>query len=326
MLYLFLCYNRRRLGSLRGDSRIAQILFWCVNLDITGEVMMSATTNRSEMDQTYKLVWEEQFDGDTLNPENWSFEKHEPGWVNAELQEYVVSEENTYVKDGMLYIRPTERLDESGNAIYEERDGQRYKTYLSGRINTLGKHEFTYGRFETRAKVPKGKGFLPAFWMMPADEDYYGQWPKCGEIDIMEVHGDKLSQSYGTLHFGEPHEQSQGMYELPEKAADFGSDFHVFACEWDPGEFRFYVDGTLFYTANDWFTKRPECEEVPYPAPYDQPFYIILNLAVGGSWVGYPDNDAVFGEDAQFVIDYVRVYAKDSYDTNVVKPEKKVVS
>lgn len=287
---------------------------------------MSVTGNKSEMDQAYKLVWEDNFDGDILNPDNWSFEKHEPGWVNAELQEYVVSEENTYVKNGLLYIRPTERLDESGSAIYEERGGQRYKTYLSGRINTQGKHEFTYGRFEARAKVPKGKGFLPAFWMMPADEDYYGQWPKCGEIDIMEVLGDKLSQSYGTLHFGEPHMQSQGMYELPEGAADFGSDFHVFACEWDPGEFRFYVDGTLFYTANDWFTKRPGCEEAPYPAPYDQPFYIILNLAVGGSWVGYPDNDAVFGEDAQFVVDYVRVYEKDGYDTNVVKPEKKVVS
>ncbi len=264
------------------------------------------------MDQAYKLVWEDTFDGGTLNPENWSFETHEPGWVNAELQEYVVSEENTYIRDGLLYIRPTERLDEEGNAIYEERDGKRYKTYLSGRINTQGKREFTYGRFEARAKVPKGKGFLPAFWMMPADEDYYGQWPKCGEIDIMEVLGDKLSCSYGTLHFGEPHTQSQGQFELPEGAADFGSDFHVFACEWDPGEFRFYVDDTLFYTANDWFTQRPGAERAPYPAPYDQPFYIILNLAVGGSWVGYPDNDAVFGEDAQFVIDYVRVYAKDS--------------
>lgn len=272
-----------------------------------------------KMNQAYKLVWEDNFEGDTLNLDNWSYETHEPGWVNAELQEYVVSEENTYVRDGLLYIRPTQRLDEAGNAIYEERDGKRYKTCFSGRINTLGKHEFQYGRFEARAKVPKGKGFLPAFWMMPADEDHYGQWPKCGEIDIMEVLGDKLSRTYGTLHFGEPHTQSQGYYDLPDGAADFGSDFHVFACEWDPSEFRFYVDDEMFFTANDWFTKRPGEEEAPYPAPYDQPFYIILNLAVGGSWVGYPEDDAVFGEDAQFVIDYVKVYAKDSYDTNVTK-------
>lgn len=278
-----------------------------------GKIVMAKRNNAmaSEAVQGYRLIWEDDFDGDTLNRENWSFERHEPGWVNAELQEYVDSEENTYVRDGLLYIRPTERLDESGNAIYEERDGKRYKTYFSGRINTQGKHEFTYGRFEARAKVPKGKGFLPAFWMMPTDEEYYGQWPKCGEIDIMEVLGDQLSKSYGTLHFGEPHEQRQGTYTLPEKTADFGSDFHVFACEWDPGEIRFYVDNQFFYKTSDWFTRRPGAEKAAYPAPYDQPFYIILNLAVGGSWVGYPDNDAVFGENAQFVVDYVRVYEKE---------------
>lgn len=260
----------------------------------------------------YKLVWEDEFEGDRLNMDDWNFEYHEPGWVNAELQEYVDSEKNTYVKDGKLYIQ----------ALKEIIDGKPY--YTSGRINTQGKHDFQYGRFEARAKVPSGKGFLPAFWMMPTEEGYYGQWPKCGEIDIMEVHGSELTTTYSTLHFGEPHTQEQSSYQIAAGEENFGEAFHVFACEWDPGEFRFYVDGKMIGSVNDWFTKKEGFGEVAYPAPYDQPFYMILNLAVGGSWVGYPDDDDVFEENAQFVIDYVRVYEKDSYDTNVTKPENEI--
>ncbi len=267
---------------------------------------------KGDIAEAYKLVWEDEFDGDKLNLNDWNFEYHEPGWVNAELQEYVDSEKNTYVQDGKLYIQ----------ALKEIRDGKAY--YTSGRINTKGKKNYQYGRFEVRAKVPSGKGFLPAFWMMPEDESYYGQWPKCGEIDVMEVHGSALSTTYGTLHFGEPHTQKQGSYTLPEGQTNFGEDFHVFACEWDPDEFRFYVDDILFYTVNDWFTQKPGFGKVAYPAPYDQPFYMILNLAVGGSWVGYPDEDDKFEENAQFVIDYVRVYQKDDYDTDVDKPENEV--
>ena len=267
---------------------------------------------KSDIAEAYKLVWEDEFDGDKLNLNDWNFEYHEPGWVNAELQEYVDSEKNTYVKDGKLYIQ----------ALKEIRDGKAY--YTSGRINTKGKKNYQYGRFEVRAKVPSGKGFLPAFWMMPEDESYYGQWPKCGEIDVMEVHGSALSTTYGTLHFGEPHTQKQGSYTLAEEQPNFGQDFHIFACEWDPDEFRFYVDDVLFYTVNDWFTQKPGFGKVAYPAPYDQPFYMILNLAVGGSWVGYPDEDDKFEENAQFVIDYVRVYQKDNYDTDVDKPENEV--
>ncbi len=260
----------------------------------------------------YKLVWEEQFEGDSLNMDDWNYEYHEPGWVNAELQEYVDSPENIYVKDGNLIIQAIKTVDEEGNAYY-----------TSGRINTQNKHDYTYGRFEVKAKVPSGKGFLPAFWMMPTDENFYGQWPKCGEIDIMEVMGHDLTKSYGTLHFGEPHTQRQGEYQLP--TGDFHNDYHVFACEWDPGEFRFYVDDTLFYKTSDWFTKKEGYGEVAYPAPYDQPFYMILNLAVGGSWVGYPDADDVFADNARLIVDYVRVYEKDSYNLDVEKPEKVVV-
>ena len=143
---------------------------------------------------------------------------------------------------------------------------------------------------------------------MPTDENLYGQWPKCGEIDITEVLGDKPDTAHSTLHFGEPHKQKQGTYTLEK--GDFNQDFHVYACEWEPGEMRFYIDNKLFYTENNWFTKKEGFDEVAYPAPYDQPFYIILNLAVGGNWVGYPDETTEFGENAQMVVDYVRVYQK----------------
>lgn len=267
--------------------------------------------DESQINTEYKLVWEDDFNATELNRDDWNVELHEPGWVNQEWQEYVDSEENIYLQDGNLIIQ----------AVKATKDGKDY--YTSGRVNTQNKHDYKYGKFEVRAKVPSGKGFLPAFWMMPTDENVYGQWPKCGEIDIMEVLGDKTDTAHGTLHYGEPHTQKQGTYQLDK--GDFSSEYHVYACEWEPGEIRFYVDGELYFTQNDWFTKREEFGEVTYPAPFDQPFYMILNVAVGGSWVGYPDESTKFDENARMVVDYVRVYQKDSYDENVEKPEHNVV-
>lgn len=255
----------------------------------------------------YKLVWDEEFNDyeGELSKDDWNYEAHQVGWVNSELQKYVASSDYAYVKDGELIIQPVKNEDGS---------------YVSGRVNTSGKHDFTYGIFEARIKVPEGKGFLPAFWMMPTDENYYGQWPKCGEIDIMEVLGDSTNRQYGTLHFGEPHTQKQGTYEL--HGGDFSKEYHVFAVEWEPGVFRWYVDGELFYENSDWFTKREGEEEKPYPAPFNQPFHMILNVAVGGSWPGYPDETTIFDERAAMYVDYVHVYQKDSYDENVEKPVK----
>ncbi len=263
----------------------------------------------------YKLVWEDNFNGTELNRDDWNVEKHEPGWVNAELQAYVDSEENIYVKDGNLVLQAIETIGKDGK-----------KSYTSGRVNTQNKHDFKYGKFEARIKVPSGMGFLPAFWMMPTDEQYYGQWPKCGEIDIMEVMGQSTDTLHGTIHYGEPHGQKQGTYVLDASKADFAETFHVYTCEWEPGKITWYVDGIKFHEANDWYTKREGFDEVAYPAPFDQPFYMILNVAVGGSWVGYPDETTEFGDNAQMVVDYVKVYQKDSYDENVVKPEKAEVA
>ncbi|MBR5360646.1 MAG: carbohydrate binding domain-containing protein, partial [Lachnospiraceae bacterium] len=157
-----------------------------------------------------------------------------------------------------------------------------------------------------------------AFWMMPQDEDYYGQWPKCGEIDIMEVLGDSTKNLYGTVHYGEPHEEQQGTYSL--KSGDFASEYHVFAVDWEPGKITWYVDGQQYFEANNWFTKVSGEDEKPYPAPFDQPFHVILNVAVGGNWPGDPDDTTIFDDRAAMKVDYVRIFQRDSYDENVTKP------
>ncbi len=258
------------------------------------------------------LVWKDDFSGNKLNMNDWNYEYHDKGWVNNELQSYIDSEKNIYVKDGYLVIQALKETAADGSV-----------TYTSGRVNTQNKHDYTYGKFEARLKVPAGKGFLPAFWMMSTDENLYGQWPKCGEIDIMEVLGDKTNENHGTLHFGEPHTQRQGTYAL--SSGDFSKEFHVYSCEWEPGEIRFYIDGNLYYTTKDWFTKKAGFGEVTYPAPFDQNFYMILNLAVGGNWPGNPDETTKFDANAQLVVDYVKVYQKQNYNENVEKPAVKAV-
>lgn len=259
----------------------------------------------------YTLKWEDQFNGDSLNRDDWNVELHEPGWVNSELQAYVDSRENIYIEDGSLVLKPVKTVGADGNV-----------SYTSGRVNTQNKHNFKYGLFEARVKVPKGQGFLPAFWMMPADENLYGQWPRCGEIDIMEVMGQKTDTSYGTIHYGNPHSESQGTCTLDQ--GSFSEEYHLFSAEWEPGRINWYVDGKLIHTENDWYSATEGQGEVTYPAPFDQPYYMILNLAVGGSWVGNPDETTDI-ENAAYRIDYVKAYQKDSYDENVEKPVKNIV-
>ena len=271
----------------------------------------SKRTEAELLKEGYQLKWQDNFDGDTLNRADWNVELHKKGWVNEEWQAYVDSDKNIQVKDGKLLIKPVETVNEDGT-----------KSYTSGRINTQGKHDFKYGYFECRAKVPTGKGYLPAFWMMPTDENLYGQWPKCGEIDIMEVMGQETNKAYGTIHYGEPHDQSQGTYTVDAKD-NFADQYHTYACDWEPGKITWYIDGVKYHEESDWFSAKSGQGEVTYPAPFDQPFYMILNLAVGGSWVGYPDESTTY-DDQKFAIDYVKVYQKDSYDENVTKPIKEV--
>lgn len=195
--------------------------------------------------------------------------------------------------------------------------------FTSGRINTENKHNFTYGLFEAKVKVPKGAGYLPAFWLLAANEDEkddYAKWPVCGEIDMMEVIGSETNKAYGTIHYGNPHMQKQGTKTTAEGADDFSEDFHIFKTEWKPGEIIWYVDGVEFYRTSDWFSTKDDGRTLTYPAPFDHDMYLILNLAIGGDWNGNPDQAAIDDmANQKFEVDYVRVYQKDTPDSEDVK-------
>ncbi|MBP5655058.1 MAG: family 16 glycosylhydrolase [Clostridiales bacterium] len=272
----------------------------------TTEATTTAPTTPTPELEGYKLLWSDEFDGTELNLDNWTREVREVGWTNNELQEYRDSEENVFVRDGNLVLK----------AIKTEKDGKPY--YTSGKVNSQNKKDFLYGKVEVKAKVPEGQGLWPAIWMMPQDEQHYGQWPKCGEIDIMEVLGNDTSLSYSTIHYGEPHAEQQGTL-TSVKSGSYSEDYHLFSVEWEPGEMRFYTDYVPVLTVNDWFTAVEGEDEKPYPAPFDQPFFVQMNLAVGGNWPGNPDETTNF-DNAEFLIDYVRVYQKDEYNTDVTKP------
>jgi len=254
----------------------------------------------------YDLLWSDEFNGDALDTSIWNQEVRQAGWTNNELQAYTNSEENVYVEDGRLVIRAIQNFNDNGEAYY-----------TSGKVTGRGHTDFMYGRIEVSAKVPEGQGLWPAIWMMPYNESLYGSWPRCGEIDIMESLGHQTEITYSTIHYGNPHAQQQGTYTLDE--GTFADDFHVYALEWEPGAMRFYVDDVLVASFNDWFTGSSSDNAREYPAPFDQLFFLQLNLAVGGNWPGDPDETTDFN-NATFEVDYVRCYQLPEYDTNVERP------
>ena len=238
----------------------------------------------------WDLVWQDEFDGDEIDLTKWSHEVNGRGGGNSELQYYTDFPENSFI--------------ENGNLVIEARE-EKYigRNYTSARMRTLGKGDWTYGRFEARIRLPEGQGIWPAFWMLPSEWSY-GGWPTSGEIDIMEMVGHLPGKVHGTIHYGSlgNHQYTGTDYDLP--AGDkFIDDFHIFAVEWEEEEMRWYVDGELYQTLNQWETKNH-----PFPAPFDQNFHIILNLAVGGHWPGSPDETTEFPQRME--VDYVRVYQK----------------
>lgn len=186
----------------------------------------------------YNLVWNDEFDGEVFTFDDWNWETRRAGWTNNELQAYNASRDNIFLRDGKLVLKAIKSVNQYGKTVY-----------TSGKVQTLDKHNFLYGRIDVRAKVPAGQGLWPAIWMMPT-RDHYGSWPRGGEIDIMEFLGHDVKTVYANLHYGDPHAEQQGVYTL-ENGETFTDSFHVFSVEWDPGEFRFYVDGNHFHTIND---------------------------------------------------------------------------
>ncbi|MFZ1938642.1 MAG: glycoside hydrolase family 16 protein [Terracidiphilus sp.] len=249
----------------------------------------------SSSDNGRTLVWSDEFkgpDGSAPDPAKWIAVDNGSGYGNNELEYYTRRPANLREENGSLVV--TARRE-----AYTGLDGIS-RAYTSGRIESRGRFELKYGRIEARIKIPKGKGIWPAFWMLGTDFDKIG-WPACGEIDIMENIGVEPSTVHGSLH-GPGYSGANplsGKYTLPNQAR-FSDGYHVFAIEWEPRQIRFYVDDILYET------------QTPGDVPagnhwaFDHPFYIVLNLAVGGYWPGEPDETTRF--PMSMLVDYVRVY------------------
>lgn len=229
----------------------------------------------------YSLVWNDEFAGTSVDKNKWEYEVNGDGGGNNELQYYTDRAENSYIDNGVLIIQA-------------RKENYLGKEYTSARMRTKYRGDWTYGRFEIKAKLPYGQGMWPAIWMLPTDWEY-GGWPLSGEIDIMEMLGQETTKIYGTIHYSVSgqHQQSGGNYSL--KSGTFAQNFHVFAIEWDSTGFNWYVDNYLYYTAK-------------HGQPFDKRFHILLNVAVGGNWPGNPDISTLFPQ--KMYVDYVRVFQK----------------
>jgi len=239
----------------------------------------------------YTLIWTDDFNNGALDVASWAVQGGDGcpticGWGNNEQEYYTGRPENLFFQDGKLIIEA--RKESFGG-----------KPYTSSKIISKGKKFFKFGRIDIRAKLPKGKGIWPALWMMP-EFSVFGGWPTSGEIDIMELVGHEPNKVYGTLHFGPGPGStmiSRG-YTLPG-AATFNDEFHVFSLEWKMDQIKIFVDNNLYSTVN-----KPDVGTATYP--FNEEFYFIFNLAVGGNWPGNPDATTVFPQ--WLIVDYIRVY------------------
>lgn len=256
----------------------------CKSEDKAVDPPVPADTSESIPDVPgWKLVWNDEFKGTAIDTSKWTHEVNGNGGGNNELQYYTDAAANSYLQDGFLILK----------AIREKYQG---KEYTSARLNTRFKGDWKYGRFEIRAKLPKGKGLWPAIWMLPSDWEY-GGWPASGEIDIMELLGHETNKVYGTIHYGsspQDHQQGGGTYTLSK--GNFADEFHVFQIEWDEVGMRWFVDGNVYH------------REI-HTKPFDKRFHLLLNVAVGGNWPGNPSESTFFPQS--MVVDYVRVYTKE---------------
>ena len=243
----------------------------------------------------WQLAWSDEFsgpDGSDVDRAKWVLEVGGHGWGNNELQYYRDDLANAHIENGALVITAVKERYTGGEGTTRE--------YTSARLKTQGVFEQSYGRFEARLKVPYGQGIWPAFWMLGNDIGSVS-WPACGEIDIMENIGREPALVHGTVH-GPGYSGARGIgapYGLPG-GAPFADDFHLFAVEWEPQAIRWYVDGTLYFSVTP--------ADLPAGArwAFDHPFFMLLNVAVGGSWPGSPDATSTFPQ--MMLVDYVRVY------------------
>ncbi|MDA8771618.1 glycoside hydrolase family 16 protein [Flavobacteriales bacterium] len=230
------------------------------------------------------LVWSDEFDGSAVNTENWTYDLGASGWGNNEWQNYTNSVSNSDVSNGFLTI--TARQEGS--------------SYTSARLKTQGLQDFQYGRIDIRAKLPEGQGIWPALWMLGisiAD----GGWPQCGEIDIMEMVGHEPGTVHGTAHWGSSwnvHQYNGSSIGLPN-GEHFSEAFHLFSVDWQEDQITWYMDDQEYYSITS-----SQMNGQPYP--FNDSFFFIMNIAVGGNWPGYPDASTSFPQE--MIVDCVRVF------------------
>lgn len=236
----------------------------------------------------YTLAWADEFTTNGLNTNFWSFQNGDGcpdlcGWGNNELEYY--RPDNLFFQDGKMVIEA--RRENVGG-----------RNYTSSKILTAGKKTFKYGRIDIRAKMPSGKGIWPALWLLPQN-NVFGGWPRSGEIDLMEYLGHETNKVYGTLHYGPGPGSMQINKSYTMNTGNFTNEFHVFSLEWKQDQIKWLVDGVVYGTAN-----KSDFGSTNYP--FNEDFYMIFNMAVGGNWPGAPDQTTQFPQ--WFIIDYVRYY------------------
>jgi beta-glucanase (GH16 family) len=238
----------------------------------------------------YSLKWSDEFNGTALDQHSWSYETGDGcpnlcNWGNNELQYYTNSMDNLFFQDGKMIIEAKQQAVGG-------------KNYTSARIKTQDKKPIKYGRIDIRAKLPVGKGIWPAFWMLP-ENSVYGGWPKSGEIDITELLGQEPNKVYGTLHYGPGPGSTQISRNKVLSNGTFNDEFHVFSINWKQDKIEWLIDGNIFSTAD-----KSAFGSNNYP--FNEDFYLLINLAVGGNWPGNPDATTYFPQ--WLIVDYVRVY------------------
>ena len=256
-------------------------------------VSQNKETNDWEI-EGWNIVWQDEFDKDSLDLTKWSRETGGHGWGNNELQFYTDSDSNSYVENGNLILKAQVVPQGIGSS-----KGLRY--YSSARLRTYGKGDWKYGRIEVKAKVASGQGIWPAIWMLPTDW-LFGGWPSSGEIDIMEHVGYDLGVVHGSVHTEAYNHKINTQRSSARKIANVDTEFHVYSIIWDKDKISFFIDDVQYFLfEND--------QKGNYKTwPFDQRFHLLINIAVGGDWPGNPDNSTNFPR--KMLVDYVRVYEK----------------
>ncbi|MBS1597543.1 MAG: family 16 glycosylhydrolase [Bacteroidetes bacterium] len=234
----------------------------------------------------YNLIWNDEFDGTTLNTQNWNYETGGGGWGNNELENYTSRPQNVFVSNGNLVIEARQESYGGNN-------------FTSARLTTADKRQFQFGRIDIRAKLPVAKGMWPALWMLGSNIQQVG-WPGCGETDIMELVGTNPKEVVGSFHWKRQdgtHTYVSHSYDAPSE--DFSQKFHVFSLIWKQDSLQILVDDQLYSAGGS-----QSLLNGPYP--FNAPFFFIFNVAVGGDWPGPPDNTTVFPQ--HLFVDYIRVF------------------